>query len=134
MIPKLSWARAFLASAALMRQISAAPSLTLNDICEASYVQDALPDNAEVGIEFNNTSVVVDLVTNYTGLDGNTYDFCDVNFTYSHAGRGDQVSLNYWLPDPSTFKNRYLSTGGAGFKSKFVKTFLLPFWFSHERR
>lgn len=120
MLAKVSWA---LLASGVIGQISAAASLTLDDICATSYVQDALPVNVEVGIEFNNASVTVDLVTNYTGLDGNTYNFCDVNLTYSHAGRGDQVNLNYWLPDPSTFKNRYLSTGGAGFKSKFVRDF-----------
>lgn len=37
-----------------------------------------------------------------------------VTFAYTHNGRNDQVLLNYWLPTPASFKNRYLSTGGGG--------------------
>jgi tannase len=43
-----------------------------------------------------------------------TFDFCDVTFAYSHNGRDDQVFLNFWLPTPANFQNRYLSTGGGG--------------------
>lgn len=95
-----------------------ASSLSLDDICEVSYIQSTLPYNAGVGIQLDNTSISLAIVSNYTGLDSNQYNFCSLNFTYSHAGRGDKVQLNYWLPDPSQFKNRYLSTGGAGYKSK----------------
>jgi tannase len=34
---------------------------------------------------------------------------------YSHDGRGDQVLVQYWMPDPAKFENRYLSTGGGGY-------------------
>lgn len=113
--------RVLLAATGLLAGVSTVSGLTLNDICEVSYVQNALPYNVEVGLELDKASVALDIVTNYTGLDGNEYTFCDLNFTYSHAGRNDQVMVNYWLPDPSTFKNRYLSTGGAGFKSRLIR-------------
>lgn len=98
--------------------VSAASSLTLEDMCEVSYIQSTLPYDAGVGLQLDNTSISLSVVNNYTGLDDQLYNFCSLNFTYSHAGRGDTVTLNYWLPDPAEFKNRYLSTGGAGFSSK----------------
>jgi len=42
-----------------------------------------------------------------------TFDFCNVTFAYSHNGRDDQVFLNFWLPSPANFRNRYLSAGGG---------------------
>lgn len=33
---------------------------------------------------------------------------------YTHNGRDDTVNLNFWLPAPASFMNRYLSTGGGG--------------------
>jgi tannase len=34
---------------------------------------------------------------------------------YSHNGRDDQVLLQWWLPAPANFQNRYLTTGGFAY-------------------
>lgn len=120
-----AWPWTLCIAAALVCFGSAASSLTLEEMCEVSYIQSTLPYDAGVGIQLDNSSISLGIVSNYTGLDGHEYTFCSLNFTYSHAGRGDTVALNYWLPDPSQFKNRYLSTGGAGFKCKPATVFLL---------
>jgi tannase len=45
-----------------------------------------------------------------------TFSYCNFTLAYSHDGReGDQVLIQYWLPDPAKFENRYLSTGGGGY-------------------
>ncbi|KAF4625137.1 hypothetical protein G7Y89_g13031 [Cudoniella acicularis] len=93
---------------------------TLANICAKSYAQASLPsDDFYPGITIDPTSVVTNAVLNTTVTGQNmypdaTFDYCNVTFAYSHTGRGDQVYVTYWLPAPSNFQNRYLSTGGGG--------------------
>ena len=95
-------------------------AVTLDDVCTTSYAQNSLPlDGFYPGIVINPESVVASPVTN-TSVSGQymfpdaTFDYCNVTFAYSHSGRSDQVLVNYWLPTPDSFQNRYLSTGGGG--------------------
>lgn len=93
---------------------------TLNDVCTTSYVQAALPgSDFYLGVTIDPSSVVVNPVTNASVTGQNMYpdavfDYCNVSFAYSHNGLDDQVLVWYWLPAPSQFQNRYLSTGGGG--------------------
>jgi tannase len=77
----------------------AAASLALADVCTAAYVQSALPtDNFIEGVVISPASVAVNAVSNYSvaagdlsiGMEG--VDFCNVTFSYSHAGLNDTVS------------------------------------------
>ena len=44
-----------------------------------------------------------------------TINYCNVTFAYYNSGRSNKVNVVYWLPAPSVFQNRYLSTGGGGY-------------------
>jgi tannase len=37
-----------------------------------------------------------------------------MTLAYAHPGKNDRVQLNFWLPAPEDFKNRWFSTGGGG--------------------
>lgn len=99
--------------------VAAVPSLS--DVCTTTYVQSALPADGFIqGITPSSTSVTANPVTNYTLAAGSTnpsktgLDFCNVTFSYTHAGRPVPVNLWFWLPSPSQFQNRFLATGGGG--------------------
>jgi tannase len=82
-------------------------------------VKSSLPAN-NFGITIDPASIVVVPVTNASVSSQNffpsaQFDYCGVEFTYSHDGLNDQVHVIYWLPTPDKFQNRYLSTGGDGF-------------------
>lgn len=96
-----------------------AASTSLSDICTASYAKKALPVGAIQGVTIDSSSVSASLVTNFTASSifypTSTFDYCNVTFAYSHDGiDGDVVHVQYWLPAPGQFKNRYVSTGGGG--------------------
>jgi tannase len=95
-------------------------AMTLGDVCKTSYAVSSLPVSGfYTGITIDSASVSANPVTN-TSVSGQvmfpdaTFDFCNVTFAYTHDGRDDQVLVNYWLPTPDNFQNRYLSTGGGG--------------------
>ncbi|KAI9702282.1 MAG: hypothetical protein M1820_006214 [Bogoriella megaspora] len=96
-------------------------AISLADVCTISHVQASLPsDDFYPGVTIDSSSVTAASVTNASVSGQNffpdaTFKYCDVNFAYSQDGRDDQVLVNYWLPAPSDFKNRYLSTGGGGY-------------------
>ncbi len=77
--------------------------------------------DAVVGATIDASSLIVDKVTNYNISSSNALvqaatgiDFCNVTFSYSHDGRDDSVEVNYFLPEPAKYQNRYLSNGGFG--------------------
>ncbi|OJJ46791.1 hypothetical protein ASPZODRAFT_16542 [Penicilliopsis zonata CBS 506.65] len=105
--------------AALLSAASVAAAASLSDICTDSYAQAALPLDAIDGVTIDSSSVTTSLVSNFTAesifYPTGTFDYCNLTFAYSHNGiDGDVVHVQYWLPDPSSFKNRYVSTGGGG--------------------
>lgn len=107
------------AATAALVYASVAAATSLSQICTTSYAQAALPLDAIDGITVDTSSVTTSLVTNYTASSifypTETFNYCNLTFAYSHDGiDGDQVYVQYWLPDPSNFKNRYVSTGGGG--------------------
>ncbi|CDZ97452.1 Tannase/feruloyl esterase [Phaffia rhodozyma] len=101
---------------------------SLSEICTTSNVQAALPADGFIeGVTFNASSVTAALVYNetYTGENNfpdATISYCNVTFAYSHAGLGDNVQVQYWLP--SNFSNRFLTTGGGGYAINSVSTSL----------
>ena len=94
---------------------------TLDEVCTTSHVLASLPStDFYLGITIDSSSVTASQVTNSSVSGQNfypdaTFDYCNVTFAYTHDGRDDLVNVNYWLPSPANFKNRYLSTGGGGF-------------------
>jgi len=93
---------------------------TLDSICTTTYARSVLPDNhALPGITIDASSVETTLALNVSVSSGwypaATIDYCNVAFAYSHDGiANDKVHVTYWLPAPSAFRNRYVSTGGGG--------------------
>lgn len=98
---------------------AAATTTSLSDICTSAYAKKALPVDQLQGVTVDPSSISTSLVTNFTASSifypTTTFDYCNVTFAYSHDGiEGDIVHVQYWLPAPAQFKNRYVSTGGGG--------------------
>jgi tannase len=75
-----------------------ASAATLSDVCTISYVTSALPaDNFIQGITINTDTVTANPVRNYTVASAAAtppatgINFCNVTFTYTHAGLNDKV-------------------------------------------
>ncbi|KAJ5528184.1 hypothetical protein N7513_012343 [Penicillium frequentans] len=105
--------------AAALALATAASATSLSSICTDAYAKKALPVGAIDGITIDSSSVSTSIVTNYTATSiffpTDTFNYCNLTFAYSHDGiDGDVVHVQYWLPEPSKFKNRYVSTGGGG--------------------
>ncbi|KAK4230002.1 putative tannase subunit protein [Podospora fimiseda] len=93
---------------------------SLSTICTTEYVQNSLPAVGFVkGVNLDQSSISVNAVYNYSVPATYTHpgavgrSFCNVTFSYSHAGTNDKTNLWFFLPSPDQFQNRYLSTGGA---------------------
>lgn len=116
-----------LAALAASASVSAA---NLEDVCNAAYAKSALPQSESFqGITIDRSSVTTAVVYNIsvTGevyYPDSTISYCNVTFAYTHDGLDDLVHLQYWLPAPSKFENRYLSTGGFGYAINEYSTFL----------
>lgn len=97
-----------------------ADTQSLASLCTVSNVQKALPAGQFTGLSLKTTSVTANAVYNATAQGANVYpsksglSYCNVTFSYSHSGVYDTVNLWYYLPDPSTYKQRFLATGGGG--------------------
>ncbi|CRG83536.1 hypothetical protein PISL3812_00888 [Talaromyces islandicus] len=100
--------------------VETATSKSLSDICTTSVVQASLPTDIIQGITLDDASVTTNIVTD-SSVSSDFFpdaviDFCNVTFAYSHDERtDDRVLLEIWLPAPSKFQNRWLSTGGGGY-------------------
>ncbi|OJJ45149.1 hypothetical protein ASPZODRAFT_27150 [Penicilliopsis zonata CBS 506.65] len=100
---------------------AAAHAASLTDICTTSYIESKLPtSDFNEGIEIDSSSVTAAVVYNASSsgsyfFPATNFDFCNVTFAYTHEGLNDTVQLNYWLPAPSSFANRFLATGGGGY-------------------
>jgi hypothetical protein len=110
-------------AAAFVAAVRAA--FSLEDVCTSAHATAALPAAGFFqGITIDDTSVTANPVYSAKANSSvmypdSTFDYCNVSFTYTHDGIvGDKVSLVYWLPSPTNFKNRFLSTGGGGYLSK----------------
>ncbi|RSL51014.1 hypothetical protein CEP51_015265 [Fusarium floridanum] len=108
----------YLTGAAL--SAAAVHAASLSDICSKTYAKSALPADGFIsGITIDPDSVQTALVSN-ASFQSEWYptasaDYCNLTFAYSHDGIADDiVHVSYWLPAPSKFQNRYVSTGGGG--------------------
>lgn len=99
---------------------SLANGLSLQSNCDASYAMSILPsDDTYPGIKVDSSSVTASAFYNVSVSGSYMYpdavfDYCNITFAYSHNGRNDLVHVTYWLPAPSKFQNRFLTTGGGG--------------------
>ncbi|KAJ5621745.1 tannase subunit [Penicillium herquei] len=105
-----------LAAAATLAQAT-----SLADMCTDAKAKAAVPSTGLLpGIVTSDIDVTANPVYNETvsGEDyypDATFSFCNVTMSYSHNGKDDKVLLNFWLPSPEKFSNRWVSTGGFGF-------------------
>ncbi|RWA03104.1 hypothetical protein EKO27_g12000, partial [Xylaria grammica] len=100
--------------------IAAIQAATLAEICTVDYITAALPaEDLGLAVTIDASSVTVSLKTNQT-VSSNWFqtaviDYCAATFAYSHNGlNNDTVHVQYLIPSPDKFANRYLSTGGGG--------------------
>jgi tannase len=109
------------ASLLLASSAGAAYAASLASVCRTSYVTSVLPiDGTLNGITIDTTSVTANAVYNESHTGGtffpdSTIDYCNVTFKYSHNGLGDSVILGYYMPAPSSYKSRFLATGGGAY-------------------
>ena len=71
------------------------------DVCSMAYIQSALPANGFIdGVTLSPDSVTANSVKNYSVAASSEtpaaqgLDFCNVTFSYGHAGLGDTVCLH----------------------------------------
>lgn len=97
---------------------TAATAATIEDLCTVAHVQAALPSNGTLlGINLIPSSVATSIVYNATAEETTkTYTYCNVTLDYTHTGKNDIVKLNYVLPTPDVFLNRFLVTGGFAYQ------------------
>ncbi|KAF7540538.1 hypothetical protein G7Z17_g12165 [Cylindrodendrum hubeiense] len=97
---------------------ASANAATLADVCKVSNVQSAMPSNGTLlGIDLLPSTVTASAVYNATSGMGSTtaYNYCNVTFSYTHTGKGDEVVVKYAFLPPSEFKNRFYVAGGGGY-------------------
>lgn len=100
---------------------------SLADICTTSNIKAALPSNGTLlGIELVPSSVtasaVYDATLSTTSVKRTTYSYCNASVTYTHAGLDDTVVLEFALPEPSDFENRWYVAGGEAYSLSAVTT------------
>ncbi|CAK7213509.1 hypothetical protein SBRCBS47491_001824 [Sporothrix bragantina] len=113
----------FMAVAASVGAASAGSSCStsLADVCSVANAQAALPaDGTFNGITINVDSVTVNAVYNQAVEAGSNFpagviNYCNITFSYSHDGADDTVLVQYWMPAPGDFTNRFLATGGGAY-------------------
>lgn len=94
---------------------------TLDDLCTSNHAIASLPSNDVVqGIAIDRASVTAAAFQNISVSGQNMYpdavfDYCNVTFAYSHKGCDDRVLVTYWMPSPSSYRSRFLATGGGGY-------------------
>lgn len=103
-----------------MLAAAGASAASLTDVCTTSHVQNSIPANGVLpGLTFLPDSVTASVAYNQTYTNDNypsaAISYCNVTFQYSHDGWNDNVIVQYWLPDPTAYKNRFLTTGGGGY-------------------
>ncbi|RAH40609.1 tannase and feruloyl esterase [Aspergillus brunneoviolaceus CBS 621.78] len=100
-----------------------ATASSLSSVCTTDYVTSVLPtssDDIPSGITIDTSSVTASIYRNYSVSDATfwedmTINFCEVSFAYNHQNADDRIVVQYWMPDPDSFANRFLATGGAAY-------------------
>ncbi|KAF7517997.1 hypothetical protein G7054_g13601 [Neopestalotiopsis clavispora] len=114
--------RTALFAAAGAHYMGRAAAASFAEACTADYVKAALPATGFIpGTTIDPDTVAVNAIGNYSAAatDGvaavEAVAVCNVTFGYTHDGKDGQTNVWYYLPDPASFQNRFLSTGGGGF-------------------
>ncbi|PYH80948.1 tannase [Aspergillus uvarum CBS 121591] len=100
-----------------------ATASSLSSVCTADYVTSVLPNSSDdipSGITIDTSSVTASIYRNYSVSDAifwedMTINFCEVSFAYHHQNGDDRIVVQYWMPAPDSFANRFLATGGAAY-------------------
>lgn len=104
--------------------IAVANGASLASVCTTSYLQSVLPTEdlyaGAIALTIDPSSVTANPVYNLSSSGEADYpdaiiNYCNVTLAYSNPGRNNVVHVWFGLPEPSAFKNRYLSTGGGGY-------------------
>ncbi|KAH8658453.1 putative tannase [Xylariales sp. PMI_506] len=105
-------------AATALAAVTIATAATIEDLCTVANVQAALPVNGTLlGIELLPSSVATSIVYNATAEETTKlYDYCNVTLSYVHTGTTDIIKLNYIMPSPDVFLNRFLVTGGYAYQ------------------
>lgn len=127
--PRSLWLALVVAPSVLLAPTYALPaartttSSSLADVCTVSHVKASLPstDFGE-GIHFDHSSITAAPVYNVS-IDYDqewfpgtaSLSYCNVTLAYGHEAKNDTVHLMIYLPEPSSYSHRWLSTGGGGF-------------------
>lgn len=94
---------------------------SLFDVCTSSYVQAAMPGNDSYpGVTLLPSTATANAVYNASLTDSVMFpdavvSYCNVTFQYTHNGLDDAVIVQYCMPTPAAFENRYLSNGGGAY-------------------
>jgi tannase len=105
----------------LLASAGVAYATSLSSACTVARVRDSLPEDGYIlGVTFDHDSVTANAVYNSSHSDeaffpDATINYCNVTFSYTHAGSDDSVIVGYYMPAPSSFKNRFLATGGGAY-------------------
>ncbi|KAF2717627.1 putative tannase [Polychaeton citri CBS 116435] len=97
--------------------VTAVSALSLADACTESHVWNSL--SPIDGIEYCSATASpvhgLSVDTNENFPAASNRDVCNVTVTYTHTGKGDNITVWYYLPSPAQYKNRFLASGGGGF-------------------
>ncbi|GFZ52162.1 hypothetical protein JCM24511_09935 [Saitozyma sp. JCM 24511] len=97
---------------------------TLSGLCTTSHLSPLVSAFTDIStVTYHTASITANVVSNHTtaaNAGGPMWrtvtgvEFCNVTLTMSHDNLNDTILLNYWLPDPGSYKNRWLTLGGGG--------------------
>lgn len=107
-------------SSLLLAAAATVSATSLADVCTVDHVTASLPaDGTFQGITIDAASVTAAAVYNATAssvfFPSGTFDYCNVTMQYAHDGKDDTVIVQYWMPAPASFQNRFLATGGGAY-------------------
>ncbi|KAL7420961.1 hypothetical protein Q5752_003845 [Cryptotrichosporon argae] len=101
-----------------------ARSSSLSSLCTTSNIASIVGAFDDLtAVTYDLDAITTNLVTNHTVTpqsggpqypSGSGIEFCNVSIAFSHEHLNDTVINYFYLPDPSTYANRYLTNGGGG--------------------
>ncbi|KAL2816010.1 tannase and feruloyl esterase [Aspergillus cavernicola] len=110
--------------------VGVAYAASLGAVCTKPYVKSILPTSDSINSLLIDTSSITTNAVYNASIPENvffpatTIDYCNVTLAYSHPGKNDRVLLEFWMPSPDKFQNRWLSTGGGGYAINSGEQFL----------
>ncbi|KAL6230985.1 hypothetical protein BDW75DRAFT_248230 [Aspergillus navahoensis] len=101
--------------------VSLASTASLKDVCTKEYVKGSVPGPDTIDLLLIDPSSITTNAVYNASIPENifypaaTIEYCNITLAYSHPGKDDRVLLEFWMPSPAKFQNRWLSTGGGGY-------------------